>query len=65
MYSPNHSVCASDELWLGVPLMVCDKVSSLQPDPLLTFSQEAVKAGRSFTHRHYWRGEIEGSHNMR
>ena len=53
---PDHCVCADDELGPGVPLMVGDVVVSLQPDPLLTFGQEAVVAGLPFTVLHYCRG---------
>ncbi len=43
-HSPDHSVCADDELRPWVPLVVGDIVVSLKPDPLLTFSQETVIA---------------------
>ena len=52
--SPDNSVGTSDELRFRVPLMVCDEVPRLQPDPLLTLGQEAVETGRAFAHGHYW-----------
>lgn len=50
---PDNSVSADDELRLGVPLVVRDVVVSLQPDPLLTFGQEAIVAGFTFSKLHY------------
>lgn len=41
---PYHHVCAHDELWLGVPLVVCDIVMGLEPDPLLSFGQKPIAA---------------------
>ncbi len=53
--SPDHSVCADDELRPWVPLVVGDIVVSLKPDPLLTFSQETVIARLPLTILHHCR----------
>lgn len=34
--------------------MVCDVVVGLQPNPLLTFGQEAIVAGFPLSKLHYW-----------
>lgn len=39
---PYHHVCAHNELWLGVPLVVRDVVMGLEPDPLLSFGQKPI-----------------------
>lgn len=51
---PDNSVSADNELRFGVPLMVSDVVVSLQPNPLLTFGQEAIVAGFTLSKLHYW-----------
>lgn len=51
--SPDDSVRADDELGPGVPLVVGDVVMSLEPDPLLTFSQEPVVTRLPFTILHH------------
>lgn len=50
---PYNSVSTDNELRFGVPLMVCDVVMSLQPNPLLTFCQEAIEAGFPLSKLHY------------
>lgn len=50
---PDNSVSADNELWFGVPLVVCDVVVSLQPNPLLTFGQEAIITGFTLSELHY------------
>lgn len=44
---------ADDELRFGVPLVVRDVVVGLQPNPLLTFGQEAIVTGFTFSKLHY------------
>lgn len=44
---------ADNELRFGVPLMVSDVVMSLQPNPLLTFGQEAIVTGFTLSKLHY------------
>lgn len=50
---------AHDELGLGVPLVVCYVVVSLQPNPLLSFGQEAIVAGLALSKLHYCGDETE------
>lgn len=50
---PDDSVSTDDELRFGVPLVVCDVVVSLQPNPLLTFGQEAIITGFTLSELHY------------
>lgn len=50
---PDNRVSADNELRFGVPLMVCDVVMSLQPNPLLTFGQEAIVARFPLPKLHY------------
>lgn len=50
---PDNSVSTDNELWFGVPLVVRDVVVSLQPNPLLTFGQEAIVAGFTLSKLHY------------
>lgn len=50
---PDNGVSADNELGFGVPLMVCDVVVGLQPNPLLTFGQEAIVAGFPLPELHY------------
>ncbi len=50
---PDHTVCTDDKLWFGVPLVVCDVIVCLQPDPLLPFSQKPVVTGFSFPTLHH------------
>lgn len=33
----HHSMGTNDKFWFGVPLVVCDEVPSLEPNPLLAF----------------------------
>lgn len=50
---PDDSVCTDNELRFGVPLVVGDVVMGLQPNPLLTFGQEAIVAGFTLSKLHY------------
>lgn len=50
---PDHGVRADDELGSGVPLVVCDVVVGLQPNPLLPFGEEPVVAGLPFAVLHH------------
>lgn len=50
---PDNSVSADNKLGFGVPLVVSDVVVSLQPNPLLTFGQEAIVAGLALSKLHY------------
>lgn len=50
---PDNGVSADNELRFGVPLVVCDVVVGLQPNPLLTFGQEAIVAGFPLSKLHY------------
>lgn len=52
---PDNSVTTDNELGFGVPLVVCDVVMSLQPNPLLTFGQEAIVARFPLSKLHYWK----------
>lgn len=52
---PHKCVFAYNELWFGVPLMICDVVVSLEPNPLLSFRQESIAARFSFTILHHCR----------
>lgn len=52
---PDNCVSTNNELGFGVPLMVCDVVVGLQPNPLLTFGQEAIVAGFALSKLHYWK----------
>lgn len=54
---PDHCVCADDKLGSGVPLVVGYIVVRLEPDPLLTFGQEAVVTRLPFSILHHWTGE--------
>lgn len=45
---------ADDKLGARVPLVVGDVVVRLEPDPLLTFGQEAVVTGLPFSVLHHW-----------
>lgn len=49
---PNYPMRTNDKFWLGVPLMVGNIESGLQPDPLLAFRQESVVAGGTLTLLH-------------
>lgn len=50
---PDYCVCADYKLRSRVPLVIGDVVMRLQPDPLLTFSQETVVARLPFTILHH------------
>lgn len=52
---PDNSVSTDDELGFGVPLVVGNVVVSLQPNPLLTFGQEAIIAGFTLSKLHYYK----------
>lgn len=39
---PYNSVRTDDKLWPGIPLVICDIVMSLQPNPLLSLCKESV-----------------------
>lgn len=50
---PDDGVGTDNELRFGVPLVVGNVVVSLQPNPLLTFGQEAIIAGFTLSKLHY------------
>jgi hypothetical protein len=50
---PDDCVSAHYELWLGVPLVVCNVVVCLEPDPLLTLGQKPIVAGFTLPKLHY------------
>lgn len=54
---PDYCVCADNKLGPRVPLMIGDVVVCLQPDPLLTFSQETIITGLPFPILHHWEAE--------
>lgn len=56
---PDNRVTTDNELGFGVPLVVCDVVMSLQPNPLLTFGQEAIVARFPLSKLHYWKKTSE------
>ena len=51
---PDDRVCADDEFWSGVPLVVGDVVVGLKPNPLLPFGEKSVVAGLSFAVLHHY-----------
>ena len=60
MLLPDNRMRADYKLWPGVPLVIGDVVVGLEPDPLLTFGQEAVVARLPFTVLHHCRGGRDG-----
>ena len=60
MRLPDNRMRADYKLWPGVPLVIGDVVVGLEPDPLLTFGQEAVVARLPFTVLHHCRRGRDG-----
>ena len=56
MYVLDHFVHADNELRLGVPLVVCDVVARLKPNPLLALGQEPIIAGHAFAGLYHCKG---------
>lgn len=54
---PDDCMCTDDKLGSRVPLVIGYIVVSLKPDPLLTFSQEAVITRLPFSILHHWTEE--------
>lgn len=54
LHAPYNRVCADNELWPGVPLVISNVVMGLKPNPLLPFGEESVVAGLSFPILHYY-----------
>ena len=50
---PDYCVRTDDKLRSRVPLVIGDVVMRLEPDPLLTFSQETIVARLPFTVLHH------------
>lgn len=63
---PYHHVCAHNELWLGVPLVVGDIVMGLEPDPLLSFGQKPIAARLPLAKLHHCQQNIHTAlyHNL-
>ena len=55
---PYHHVCAHNELWLRVPLVVGDVVMGLEPDPLLSFGQKPIAARLPLAKLHHCQQKI-------
>lgn len=55
---PDDCMCTDDKLGSWVPLVIGYIVVRLKPDPLLTFSQEAVITRLPFSILHHWTEEI-------
>lgn len=54
---PDDCMCTDDKLGSRVPLVIGYIVVRLKPDPLLTFSQEAVITRLPFSILHHWTEE--------